>query len=149
MVAVFFSGSRQQQQFGGLRFAERRQAAHGELTGGQRAGFVEDKGVDFGGGLNVRHVLDQNSEARGGGKRGHHRGGCRQNESARAGNHKHRDDAVQLMRKRPDQRANDQHQRRVKTHVLIHDFLDRQFGLFRGDDQFPHPAECGVFDRPG
>ena len=69
-----------------------------------------------------RDVLDQNSQARGGGKRGDHRGGRGQNERARAGNDKHRNDAVQVVGERPDQRADDQHQRRVKAHVLVHDF---------------------------
>ena len=49
------------------------------------------------------------------------------------------------MRERPDERADDQHERRVKTHVLIHDFLDRQLGFFRRDDEFAHTAQRGVF----
>ena len=48
------------------------------------------------------------------------------------------------MRERPDERADDQHERRVKTHVLIHDFLDRELGFFRRDDQFAHTTECRV-----
>jgi hypothetical protein len=88
--------------------------------------------------------LIKNSQPRSGGKRGHHRGRRSQNESAGAGNNKYRNDAVKLMGEGPDQRANDQHERRVKAHVLIHYFLDRQLGLFRGDDQFPNPAERGV-----
>ena len=53
MVAVFFGGGGERSNSAGLRFADRRQAADGELAGRQRAGFVEDKGVDFRGGFDV------------------------------------------------------------------------------------------------
>ena len=47
-------------------------------------------------------------------------------------------------RERPDQRGNDQHQRRVKAHVLVDDLHDRQLGLFRRQNQFAHAAQRGV-----
>ena len=62
-------------------------------------------------------------------------------------NDEHGDDAVQILRERPDQRANDQHQRRVKAHVLIHDPHDRQLGFFRRQNQFAHSAERRVLAR--
>ena len=141
MVAVFFGGRGEQQKFGGLRVADRREAADGELAGRERAGLVEDERVDLRGEFDVRDVLDQNSQTCGGGERGDHRRRRGENERARAGHDEHRDDAVQIVRERPDQRADDQHERRVKAHVLIHDFLDRQFGFFRRDDEFAHAAE--------
>ena len=54
MIAVFFGGRGQTQQFGGLGFADRRQAADGELAGRERAGLVKDEGVDLGGRLRCR-----------------------------------------------------------------------------------------------
>jgi len=36
------------------------------------------------------------------------------------------------------------HERRVKSHVLINDFLDRQFGFFRRDDEFANAAKRRV-----
>ena len=149
MVAVFFGGGGEQQQFGGLGVADRREAADGELAGRERAGLVEDERVDLRGEFDVGDVLDQNAQTRGGGKRGDHRGRRRQNERARAGNDEHRDDAVQIVRERPDQRADDQHERRVKAHVLVHDFHDRQLGLFRRENQFAHAAERRVLCRRG
>ena len=145
MVAVFFGGRGEQQKFGGLRFANRREAADGELAGRERAGFVENEGIYFCGEFDVGDVLDQNSQTRGGGQRGDHRGRRRENERARTGHDEHGDDAVKMVRERPDERADDEHERRIKAHVLIHDFLDRQFGLFRRDDEFAHAAERRVF----
>ena len=49
--------------------------------------------------------LIENAEAGGRGKRGHHGGGRGQNERAGAGDDEHGDDAVQVVRKGPDQRA--------------------------------------------
>ena len=54
VIAVFLGGRGDAQQFGGLRVAERHQAADGEFAGGQRAGFVEDEGVDLRGQLRCR-----------------------------------------------------------------------------------------------
>ena len=48
----------------------------------------------------------------------------------------------------PDQRGDDQHQRRVEAHVLVHDLHDRQLGLLRRQNQFAHPAQRGVLSRP-
>ena len=60
------------------------------------------------------------------------------------GDDEHRDDAFQIPRERPDQRANDQHERRIERHVLIHDLHDRELGLFGGKNEFAHAAKCGV-----
>jgi len=51
------------------------------------------------------------------------------------------DDTVEIVRERPDQRADDQHQRRVETHVLIHDLHDRELGLLRSENEFANPTE--------
>ena len=54
VVAVFLGGGGEAQQFGGLDVAERRQAADGQFAGGERAGLVEDEGVDLRGQLRCR-----------------------------------------------------------------------------------------------
>ena len=102
------------------------------------------KALMFAASFDVRDILDENAQPRRGGQRGHHRGGRGQNKRARTGHHEHRDHPVQVVRKGPDQRADDQHQRRVKAHVLVHDLHDRQLGLFRRQNQFAHPAQRGV-----
>ena len=51
---------------------------------------------------------------------------------------------LKIVGERPDQRADDQHQRRVEAHVLIHDLHDRQLGLLGGENQFAHAAQRGV-----
>ena len=49
------------------------------------------------------------------------------------------------MRERPDERADDQHERRVKTHVLVHDLHDRELGFFGSQNEFAHAAQRRVF----
>ncbi len=147
MIAVFLRARRDVQQLRGRHAVLRREAAHRELAARERAGFVEDEGVDLRRQFNVRDVLDQNAEARGGGKRGHHRRRRGEHERARAGHDEHRDDAAQILREGPHQRADDQHQRRVENHVLIHDAHDGQPGFFGGENQFAHAAQRRVRAR--
>ena len=47
----------------------------------------------------------------------------------------------------PDQRGDDQHQRGVEAHVLVHDLHDRQLGFLRRQDQLAHAAQRGVGAR--
>ena len=95
------------------------------MAGREGAGFVKDEGIDFRGGFDVGHILDENAQPRGGGQRGDHGGGGRQNKGAGAGHYEYSDDPVQIVGKSPDQRADHEDERRIETHVLIHDFLDR------------------------
>ena len=75
MVAIFFRGRRDPQQFSRFYLTVRRQPADRQLPGGQRSSLVEHKRVDPSGGLDIADVLDQNTQSGGGGKRRHHGGG--------------------------------------------------------------------------
>ena len=144
MIAELLGARGDAEQLGGGRAAGGCKAAHGQLAGRESAGLVEDEGVNFRGQLYVGDVLDEDAEAGGGGERGDHRGGRGEDEGARAGDDEDGDDAAQLTRERPHQRADDQHERCVKAHVLVHDAHDRQLGLLGGQDEFAHAVERGV-----
>src|SRR5271154_4751359 len=58
MVAVFFGGRGEQQKFSGLRVANRREAADGELAGRECAGFVEDERIYFRGKFDVGDIFN-------------------------------------------------------------------------------------------
>ena len=147
MVAVLFRGRGQAEQLGGLGPIEGREAAHRQLARGERAGLVEDERVDSGGQLDISHVLDQDAEACRRGQCGHHGGGRGQDKGAGAGHDEHRDHAAQVLSKGPDQSADDQDQRGVEDHVLVHDPHDGQLGLLRRQNQIAHLAESGVVPR--
>ena len=149
MVAVFFRRGGQAQQLGGGRAAQRGQAADHQPAGGERAGLVKYKGIDARRQFDVADVLDENAQAGRGGERRHHGAGRGQDEGARAGDDEDGDDPAQIVGEGPDQRANHQHQRRVKAHVLVNDAHDGQLGFFRRQDQVAHFAQGRVLPGAG
>ena len=144
VVAVFLRGRGKPQEFGRLGFAQRRETADRQASGRERAGLVENEGVDPRREFDVADVFDQDAEPRGGGERDHHGRRRSQNERARTGHDQDGDDAIQIPREGPDQRAQHKHQRGVKDHVLIDDPHDRQLGLLGSEDEFAHTAKRRV-----
>ena len=149
VVAEFFRRGGDLEQFGRLEVALRGQAADRQFAGGQRASLVEHKGVDARRDLDVADVLDEDAQAGGRGQRGDHRRGRGEDECARAGDHQHRDNALDVIREKPDDARDHQHERRVVAHVLVDDPHDRQLGLLGGKDEVAHAAKGGVLTGAG
>ncbi len=149
VVAVFFGGGGDAQQFGRGDAAHRGEAADSEFSGGESAGLVKDKRIDLGRQFDVADVLDEDAEAGRGGQGGDHGAGGGENEGAGAGHNEDGGDAAQILGERPDEGAEHEDQRGVKSHVLVDDAHDRQFGLFGGKDQSADAAERGVLARAG
>ena len=147
MIAVFLGRRCEAQQLGRFGLAEGRQAADGQFAGRQGAGLIKDKSIYLRRQLDVGHVFDQNAQPRGRRKGGNHSSRRREDERARATEDNDRNDVVQsvfLPGESPHQRRDDQHKGRVKAHVLIHDFHNRQLGFLGCQDQLTHAAQRGI-----
>ena len=109
VIAVFFGGSSDAQQFCRLGLTDGGQPADSQFTRCQGAGLVKNEGINLRGQLDISDIFDQDPQASGSRKGRDHRGGCRQNECARTTENDDGDDVIEPARKSPNERGDDQH----------------------------------------
>jgi len=149
---MHLEGGGVREQFVLVRFVRRIDRDNAELTGGERAGFVEDHGVDLPSDFEEARALDQYPEAGSYRERGDHRRRRGEHKGARHGDDDHRDRPLYVVGEKEDETGDDQNERHVIPRVSVDQAHDRRTRGFRflhdrGDATYDGVASGPTDDR--
>ncbi|MCG3146752.1 MAG: hypothetical protein PCFJNLEI_00186 [Verrucomicrobiae bacterium] len=148
--AHFFCNRRQADEFGGGVVAVAADVRNFRLAVGEGAGFVENNGMEPGGGFEVLTAFDEDAGAGGAGDPGHDGGGGGQNQRARTGDDQHGDRAFDVAGEQIDECGEAEHDRHEPAGEPVESALDGRFTLLGGFDELGDAGEGGVVaDTPG